>query len=83
MRGDSKTAVVFRNGLLVDGSSPESSGQVDVLVENGTVTAVSEGRIEAGNAAEYDLAGHGEHLLAIMKDGRFHKNALESHPEVM
>ena len=57
MTDNSATAVVFRNGLLIDGSGPEPSGQVDVLVENGIVTAVSETRIEAGSAAEYDLAG--------------------------
>ncbi len=51
------TTVVFRNGLLIDGSGPEPTGEVDVLVENGTVTAVSETRIEAANAAEIDLAG--------------------------
>jgi len=57
MVGSSTTAVVFRNGLLIDGSGPEPTGQVDVLVENGTVTAVSETRIKAGSAAEYELAG--------------------------
>jgi len=57
MTNVSTTAIVFRNGILVDGSGPEPSGQVDVLVENGTVTAVSESRIEAGGATEYDLAG--------------------------
>jgi len=51
------TAIVFRNGVLIDGSGPEPAGQVDVLVENGIVTAVSETRIQAGNAREYDLAG--------------------------
>jgi len=57
MTNGSTTAIVFRNGLLVDGSGPEPSGQVDVLVENGTVTAVSETRIEAASATEYELAG--------------------------
>jgi N-acyl-D-aspartate/D-glutamate deacylase len=57
MSDHSTTAIVFRNGVLVDGSGPEPSGQVDVLVEDGTVTAVSETRIEAAGATEYDLAG--------------------------
>jgi imidazolonepropionase-like amidohydrolase len=57
MVGGSTKAVVFRNGLLIDGSGPEPTGQVDVLVENGTVTAVSESHIKAGSAAEYELAG--------------------------
>jgi imidazolonepropionase-like amidohydrolase len=57
MVGGSTKAVVFRNGLLIDGAGPEPTGQVDVLVENGTVTAVSESHIKAGSAAEYELAG--------------------------
>jgi len=57
MTGDSATVIVFRNGLLVDGSGPEPAGPVDVLVENGMVTEVSETRIKAANAVEYDLVG--------------------------
>jgi imidazolonepropionase-like amidohydrolase len=57
MVGGSTKAVVFRNGLLIDGAGPEPASQVDVLVENGTVTAVSESHIKAGSAAEYELAG--------------------------
>jgi len=57
MTDDSATAIVFRNGILIDGSGPEPSGQVDVLVEKGIVTAVSETRIEARGAREYELAG--------------------------
>ena len=57
MASDSATAIVFRNGALIDGSGPKPSGQVDVLGEDGTVTAVSETRIDATHATEYDLAG--------------------------
>ena len=57
MLSDSITTIVFHNGLLVDGSGPEPIGPVDVLIENGRVTEVSETRIKAANAAEYDLAG--------------------------
>ena len=57
MGGDSTMSVLFRNGLLIDGSGPEPSGEVDVLVENGKVVAVSSEPLEAGNATEYDLAG--------------------------
>jgi imidazolonepropionase-like amidohydrolase len=57
MTGDSDKAIVFRNGLLVDGSGPDPKGPVDVLVENGMVTEVSATRIKAANAIEYDLAG--------------------------
>jgi imidazolonepropionase-like amidohydrolase len=57
MTGDSDKAIVFRNGLLVDGSGPDPTGSVDVLVENGIVTDVSATRIKAANAIEYDLAG--------------------------
>ena len=51
------TAVIFRNGLLVDGSDPKPSGQVDVLVENGRIVTVSSERIESDGAVEIDLAG--------------------------
>ena len=51
------TAVIFRNGLLVDGSDPKPSGQVDVLVENGRIVTVSSERIESDGAVEVDLAG--------------------------
>jgi imidazolonepropionase-like amidohydrolase len=57
MTDDSATAIVFRNGLLIDGSGPEPFGEVDVLVEDGTVTAVSETRIDAGAATVCELAG--------------------------
>ena len=51
------TAVIFRNGLLVDGSDPKPSGRVDVLVENGRIVTVSSDRIESDGAVEIDLAG--------------------------
>jgi imidazolonepropionase-like amidohydrolase len=51
------TATIFRNGQLVDGSGPKSSGRVDVLVDNGKIEAVSGERIEKDGAAEFDLAG--------------------------
>ena len=57
MHESSKTTVIFRNGLLVDGSSPKPSGPVDVLVENGKITAVSSERIQKDGVAEFDLAG--------------------------
>ena len=57
MDENSMTAVIFRNGLLVDGSSPKPSDPVDVLVENGKVVSVSSERIEKDGAVEFDLAG--------------------------
>ncbi len=51
------STVIFRNGLLVDGSGPKPSGPVDVLVENGKITSVSSERIEKDGVAEFDLAG--------------------------
>jgi imidazolonepropionase-like amidohydrolase len=51
------TATIFRNGQLIDGSGPKSSGRVDVLVDNGKIEAVSAERIEKDGAAEFDLAG--------------------------
>ena len=57
MDESSMTAVIFRNGLLVDGSDPKPSGQVDVLVENGRIVTVSSERIESDGAVEIDLAG--------------------------
>ena len=49
--------VVFRNGLLVDGSGPDPVGPVDVLVENGRISAVSTESLAADGAVEYDIAG--------------------------
>jgi len=49
--------VVFRNGLLVDGSGPDPAGPVDVLVENGRISAVSKESLAANGAVEYDIAG--------------------------
>jgi imidazolonepropionase-like amidohydrolase len=57
MASDATVTAIFRNGLLIDGSGPEPSGEVDVLVDGGKVMAVSETRIDAGNAVEYELAG--------------------------
>jgi len=57
MNESSITAVIFRNGLLVDGSAPKPSGRVDVLVENGRIVAVSSERIEKDGAVAIDLAG--------------------------
>jgi len=51
------TATIFRNGQLIDGSGPKSSGRVDVLVDNGKIEAVSAERIEKEGATEFDLAG--------------------------
>lgn len=49
--------VVFRNGLLIDGSGPDPVGPVDVLVENGRISAVSKESLVADGAVEYDIAG--------------------------
>lgn len=57
MNKSAKTATIFRNGQLIDGSGPKSSGRVDVLVDNGKIEAVSAERIEKDGAAEFDLAG--------------------------
>ncbi len=43
--------VVFRNGLLVDGSGPDPVGPVDVLVENGRISAVSRESLAADDSA--------------------------------
>ena len=57
MTSRSSPTVVFHDGLLIDGSGPDPVGQVDVLVADGTIQEVSETRISAKNALEYDLAG--------------------------
>lgn len=57
MNGRVTTAVIFRNGLLIDGSGPKPSDPMDILVEDGKIMAVSSERIEADGAAEFDLAG--------------------------
>jgi len=49
--------VLFRNGLLVDGSGPDPVGPVDVLVEDGRISAVSRESLAADGAVEYDIAG--------------------------
>ena len=57
MNTSSQTPIIFRNGLLVDGSQAEPSGIVDVLVVDGTIVEVSETRITASNSIAYDLGG--------------------------
>ena len=57
MNKSTTSATIFRNGQLVDGSGPTSSGRVDVLVDNGKIEAVSSERIEKHGAVEFDLAG--------------------------
>jgi imidazolonepropionase-like amidohydrolase len=49
--------VIFRNGLLVDGSRPEPIGPIDVLVEDGRISAVSDESLTADDAVEYDISG--------------------------
>ena len=49
--------IIFRNGLLVDGSGPEAIGPVDVRIADGKITAVSSERIQPDGAIEYDVAG--------------------------
>jgi imidazolonepropionase-like amidohydrolase len=49
--------VIFRNGLLVDGSRPEPIGPIDVLVEDGRISAVSNKSLTADDAVEYDISG--------------------------
>ena len=57
MNENTQPTVVFRNASLVDGTGPEPTGIVDILVAEGVVQEVSETRISAKNAVEYDLAG--------------------------
>ena len=57
MNDNSPPTVVFHNALLIDGSGPEATGIVDVLVADGVIKEVSETRISAKSADEYDLGG--------------------------
>ncbi len=57
MNNNSPPTVVFHNALLIDGSGPEATGVVDVLVADGIIKEVSETRISAKSADEYDLGG--------------------------
>jgi imidazolonepropionase-like amidohydrolase len=57
MNTNSPPTVVFHNAMLIDGSGPEATGIVDVLVADGIIKEVSETRISANNADEYDLGG--------------------------
>ena len=57
MNKNTQPPVVFRNASLVDGTGPEPTGIVDILVAEGVIQDVSETRISAKNAVEYDLAG--------------------------
>jgi len=43
--------------MLVDGSGPKPVGPVDVLVENGRISAVANEPLQREGAAEFDLAG--------------------------
>jgi imidazolonepropionase-like amidohydrolase len=57
MNTNSPPTVVFHNAMLIDGSGPEATGIVDVLVADGIIKEVSETRISTNNADEYDLGG--------------------------
>ncbi len=49
--------ILFRNGLLVDGSGPEPAGEVDVLVEGGRIRDVSDKPLTAKGARILELNG--------------------------
>ena len=53
----SDNLVLLKNGSLVDGSGPDPTGTVDVLVEEGWIREVSDRAIEARGAQKYDLKG--------------------------
>lgn len=57
MNKNTQPPVIFRNASLVDGSGPDPTGIVEVLVAEGVIQEVSETRISAKNAVEYDLGG--------------------------
>jgi imidazolonepropionase-like amidohydrolase len=48
---------LFKNARIVDGSAPEPSAPVDVLVEGNRIKAVSDRPLTAGAARGIDLAG--------------------------
>lgn len=50
-------SVLLRNGLLVDGTSADPQGPVDILVEGTTIREVSDRPIRAESAHCYDLKG--------------------------
>jgi imidazolonepropionase-like amidohydrolase len=57
MKNNTQSPIVFQNALLVDGTGPEPSGIVNVLVAEGIIQEVSEAPVSARNAVTYDLAG--------------------------
>ena len=61
---------VFRNALLFDGVSPELRSDVDVIVEDGRVAAVSNSPVTDKNAHSIDL--NGKFLMPGLIDAHFH-----------
>ncbi|MEM6496729.1 MAG: amidohydrolase family protein [Pseudomonadota bacterium] len=53
----SKSAVIFRNARVLDGSGPEAINDQDVLVEDGVITEVTGSRLSTSGASVIDLAG--------------------------
>jgi imidazolonepropionase-like amidohydrolase len=49
--------IILRNGLLVDGTGPQPTGSVDVLIEKNRIMAVAPDGLSRDGAQEFDLAG--------------------------
>src|SRR5688572_18171250 len=49
------TALLFRNAMIVDGTSPERRGPADVLIEGGLIKEI--GRVAPGSADVVDVGG--------------------------
>ncbi len=64
------TNCLFINGRLLDPLVPELQGGVQVLVQDGVVSEVSEGKIDAPNATVVDL--HGKTIMPGLIDLHVH-----------
>ncbi len=67
--------VLFTNALLFDGVSAEPVDGASLLVEGERIKEVSDGRIDAGEAAVIDLAGRT--LMPGLIDAHFHAIAVD------
>jgi imidazolonepropionase-like amidohydrolase len=63
-------ATVFHNALLFDGIAPEPMNGVNVVVEDGRITAVTESPIAIDGARSIDLRG--KFLMPGLIDAHFH-----------
>ena len=85
MSADQPTQILFRNGMIVDGSGPDPVGPYEVLVEGDKIKELSERPIRHNVDAAFDL--NGRTLMPGLIDCHAHpcitQNELEGEPPTL